>query len=369
MAFVLFAILGISILFSLHYFIYFSFVKFFSISSTAGKITLATILFIFAASFFISSFLTHYYKEHNPARVYYFVSSAWLGIGLNIILALLATWIIYGICRLIGLNLNIASLAIFFLFLSFTYSAYGFWNAMNPQIKKISVEIKNLPEEWKGKTIVQLSDLHLGNIHREKFLQKVIDETNKLNPDMIAITGDLFDGMDGDLNIFIPQLNRLNAPLGIFFTIGNHETYLGKPEAFSILNKTKIKPLRNEMIVINGLQIIGVDYEEPDKPKKVGETIKSLSGYNPEKSSILLYHAPIQIPQIKSSGINLQLSGHSHDGQIFPIKYISKLIYGKYTYGLYKESDFTIYTTSGAGTWGPMMRTSSKPEIILIELN
>lgn len=367
--FVLFAILGIIILFSLHYFIYFSLIKFFSISNAIGKIALATILFFFAVSFFISSFLTHYYKENSLARAYYFVSSAWLGIGLNIILALLATWIIYEIFKFTGLNLNIARGAIFFLFLSFAYSVYGFWNATNPQIKKISVEIKNLPEEWKGKTIAQLSDLHLGNIHREKFLQKVVNETNKLNPDMITVTGDLFDGMDGDLNIFIPQLNRLNAPLGIFFTIGNHETYLGKPEALSILNKTKIKPLRNEMNIINGLQIIGVDYEEPDKPKKVGEIIKSLPGYIPKKPSILLYHAPIQIPQIKSAGIDLQLSGHSHDGQIFPIKYISRLIYGKYTYGLYKEDDFTIYTTSGIGTWGPIMRTNSKPEIVLIELN
>ena len=98
------------------------------------------------------------------------------------------------------------------------------------------------------------------------------------------------------------------------------------------------------------------------------QALTQLAGFNPALPSILLYHSPTHIAQAKAAGISLQLSGHAHHGQIFPIQFISRLVYGKYYYGLHIEDGYTLYASSGAGTWGPTMRTGNKPEIAIIRL-
>ena len=122
------------------------------------------------------------------------------------------------------------------------------------------------------------------------------------------------------------------------------------------------------MVVVNGLQIVGISYPERGFSKDLAEVTRKISGFNPRVPSILLYHNPTQIAQAKALGISLQLSGHTHKGQIFPIQFISRLIYKKYYNGLHVEGDYTIYTSSGAGTWGPTMRAGNHPEIAVIHL-
>ena len=248
------------------------------------------------------------------------------------------------------------------------YSGYGVWNAYHPRTKEVVIKIRNLPPEWQNRKIVQVSDVHLGHILGAGFLQGVVEEVNAQNPSIVFITGDLFDGADGHLDALVGPLNNIRAPLGIYYVTGNHETYLGTDRAYAALKTTKARILRDEMVVIDGLQIIGVSYPERGHPKNLAEVFRKIPGFIPGSPSILLYHSPVQIEQAKAAGISLQLSGHTHHGQIFPIQFISRLIYGKYYNGLHVEGRYSIYTSSGAGTWGPTMRTGNHPEIAVIHL-
>ena len=168
-------------------------------------------------------------------------------------------------------------------------------------------------------------------------------------------------------NRWLPPLNQLVAPQGIYFVTGNHETYLGVRRSFEALRGTPAKILDNQMAVVEGLQVVGISYPERGR-EGFAQKMDGVQGFNPSVASILLYHSPDQIAAAKAAGINLQLSGHVHQGQLFPLQFATRLIYGKFHHGLHSEGDYTIYTSSGTGLWGPTMRTGNHPEIVVIHL-
>ncbi|MFA6184074.1 MAG: metallophosphoesterase [Parcubacteria group bacterium] len=355
----------IAILFGGHFFIYFSLVKFLSIESANIKIGLALGLFALGISYVVSSILAHY-GENIFTRVIYFISGLWLAVGWNILMAFMLLWITVGFFKFFSFNFNYKYLAIFSIILALVYSSYGVWCAFNPKIKNITVKIKNLPQEWENKKVVQLSDIHLGHIYGKNFLSKIVSKTNIQNPDVVFITGDLFDGMDGSLDALVGPLSDLGASGGVYFVTGNHETYLGVDKTVAILEKTPVRVLNNEMINVSGMQILGVSYPQRGEEENIKKIIKEIRDFNPQQPSILLYHSPSVAREAKKIGIDLQLAGHTHKGQLFPFQFITQLIYGKYHYGFSKENDFSIYTSVGVGTWGPAMRTSGRPEIVVI---
>jgi predicted MPP superfamily phosphohydrolase len=349
-----------------HFGIFFSVVRFFSISSYDAKIILAGILIFLASSFFISSVLAHYVNSWT-SRLYYYLSGLWLGVLVNFILIFAIAFILLFFFKLGGFPLNEVIVGAFSIFAVLLISIYGAYNAQNFIVKEISVEIKNLPEYWKGKKIVQLSDVHLGFIYREKFIEKIKKNLAEIKPDMVVITGDLFDGSDGDLGWVSESLKDISAPEGVYFITGNHETYLGIDRAVEVLSKTKAVRLSDTFVEKKGLQIIGIDYPLMSENKNIKDAIEK-TGFDNKVPSILLYHAPVQIAEIKSSGVSLQLSGHTHLGQLFPFRYITKAIYRGYDYGFKREGEYSIYTTNGMGTWGPAMRTGNTPEMVKIIL-
>jgi predicted MPP superfamily phosphohydrolase len=355
---------AISILFLSHYFIYYSIVHFFGVAG-GRKATLGVVLFLLPASFIATTIFAR--RSENPAAtVLYFSSSLWLGVGLTLMTFFAVAWAAWGLTRLAAHSPGPALFGGVAMVLGFLYSGYGVWNAYHPREEDLTVKIRNLPAAWRGKKVVQLSDVHLGHILGAPFLERIVEETNAQSPSMVFITGDLFDGADGRLDELVGPLNGLKAPLGTYYVTGNHETYLGVERAYAALKNTPVRILRDEMVVVDGLQIVGLSYPERGSSKDVGEVIKKLPGFDPRLPSILLYHSPTQVQQAKAAGIDLQLSGHTHQGQIFPIQFISRLIYGKYYNGLHTDGDYTIYTSSGAGTWGPTMRTGNHPEIAVI---
>jgi hypothetical protein len=149
---------------------------------------------------------------------------------------------------------------------------------------------------------------------------------------------------------------------------GNHETYLGVERAYAALRTTPVRILADESVIIDGLQVIGVSYPERGHSRDLGQTIAKLRGFDPALPSLLLYHSPTHIAEAKAAGVSLQLSGHAHHGQILPIQFISRLVYGRYYHGLHVEGNYTLYASSGAGTWGPTLRTGNRPEIAVIRL-
>lgn len=357
----------LAIIFGGHYFIYYSFIRFFKIAGIKTETALAIIFTTLSISFIIASIIAHF-KQNELTRAFYFSSGLWLGIALNLLIFFAFAWLVFGASKLLDFKINTQLLAAIAIVFALLYSGYGVLNAYNLKIKNISVKIKNLPQEWQGKKIVQISDVHLGHVLDQKFLQKIADKINLENPEIAFITGDLFDGMDGHLDDLVRPVDNIKAPLGVYYITGNHETYLGVSQVYEVLKKTKIKILDDQTVNISGLQIIGISYPERSIFKNIREIIKKQANFNPKLPSILLYHDPTQVEEIKAEGINLQLAGHTHAGQVFPVNLVSRLLYGKYYHGLYQEEDYFIYTTSGAGVWGPTMRTYSYPEIVVITL-
>lgn len=360
--------LGIIVLSGSHYFLYLSLVHFFpAISATYGK-TLAGIFYFLAISFVLSSIIAHI-KENLFTRIFYFLSGFWLGFLTNLVLATMAVWLIAGISSFKNISINLGVLTIFFFILAFAYSVYGVWNAFHPKIKEISITIPELPEYWKNKKIIQLSDLHIGHIYKTDFVKRIVQKINAVNPVMVVITGDLFDGMDGDFESPLKILNEISPEKGAYFITGNHETFLDTKIIFSALEKTKIQALRDETIDIDGLKLTGINYPEHGGDKDVEKIIKNLQPNFFGKPNILLYHTPSDIDKITNNGVNLMLSGHTHKGQFFPFDFITHILFKGYDYGLHKIGDLTVYITNGAGTWGPTMRTGNAPEIVVITLN
>ena len=329
--------------------------------------TLTVVLFLLPLSFIASAFLAHW-KEGLLTRALYVCSSLWLGVGLTLLTAFGLAWAAWGATKVLHQDPTPAWFGWAAVGLTFLYSTYGVFNAYHPRLVDFTVRLKNLPAAWRGKTVVQLSDVHLGRILGVDFLTRVVGWVNAQNPAMVLITGDLFDGARGNLEKLVAPINRLAAPQGIYFATGNHETYLGVERAYEALRTTPVRVLDNERVEIDGLQVIGISFPERGQPSSFGEKMAKLQGFDPALPSILLYHSPSQVAEAKAAGISLQLSGHVHQGQLFPLQFITRLIFGKYYHGLHVEGDYTVYTSSGTGVWGPTMRTGNHPEIAVINL-
>ncbi|EKE18456.1 MAG: Metallophosphoesterase [uncultured bacterium] len=348
-----------------HVAVYFSFVRFFGITDIAIKNILLWSLVFLGSSFFISTFFAHQF-ENSFSRFYYLFANFWMGLLVNLVLFLILAWIIIWVSGWVGAVPKEKLLGILVILASLIYSVYGAWNAFSPKITKMEIMIDSLPKEWVGKKIVQISDVHLGHVYREKHFINAIEKINALEPEVVVFTGDLFDGTDGSLKAFLEPINNIKAPA--FFITGNHETYLGIDDAYDAISKTKLIPLRDSLENINGLQFIGIDYPLKGGDRDISKLIPAMKGYDQFAPSILLIHEPVQIEAAKKVGISLQLSGHTHVGQLFPFSFITSAVFKGYDYGFKREGSFAIYTSSGFGGWGPPMRTEKRSEIVEITL-
>jgi predicted MPP superfamily phosphohydrolase len=338
----------------------------------------------------MASFFLLRWQENQFTICFYKLAAVWTGSFVNLLLAVLLSGLISAVIRLAGGYPSTRLIGAGWIILALLFSAYGAWNAFHPKIKKITIEIANLPDQWQNKTIVQLSDIHLGHFYTVDYLNNLVINVNALKPDLIFITGDLFDGMAAEIARFTYPLNQFKAEKGVYFITGNHESYIGLDRALTVLKNTGIRILENEVIDIEGLLVIGISYPGLEATAQIDGLEKLDQTTADKKPRILLFHTPTNIrPKdgdglnrhfatywvpdttftlAKKLGIDLQLSGHTHAGQIFPFGYLTKLIYKGFDYGLHRHGNLSIYTTSGVGTWGPPMRTGNSPEIVRITL-
>jgi predicted MPP superfamily phosphohydrolase len=242
---------------------------------------------------------------------------------------------------------------------------YGILHAQNIKIKKIPIKIASIPESWKGQKAVLISDLHLGQIYGKKFVTKICSEIKKINPAIIFIVGDIFDGVAVNAKEVLSPFSDIAVPLGIYFVTGNHEEFSSNLKYFDALRNTGIKILNDEMVNFKGMQIIGVDYKTTTSAKNFKNVLDSIN-IDSSKPSILLKHTPSHINITEEKGISLQLSGHTHRAQIFPFNFLTPLIYKGFDYGLKKSKNTQVLISSGIGTWGPPLRVGTDSEIVII---
>ncbi len=366
LGFVIFLILATLIVVTGHWGIFVTVTRLFAIESSLWRALLAWWLGIMGFAFIPSALLVHWH-ETLLTRGIYLVTSVWLGCFIYLLMAMALAWIFYLATKGLGLPTSSTVRWLFALpfIAAFAFSGYSLWNAANPVVRQITVSIANLPESWQGRKVAHLSDIHIGAILREGFLNRVVAQTNAETPDIVLITGDPFDGAGIELGRLAEPLNQLEAPLDVYFITGNHETYVGLDRVVEALSGIKLRILRDEIVEIDGMQLIGIDYPVPGKPKLLDSLWQKLDLRRP---SILMFHEPRLIDQAKAAGVSLQLVGHTHRGQMWPFNYVTKRVYGGYDYGLFIEEDYALYVSCGVGTWGPPLRSGNRPEIVIITL-
>ncbi len=363
--FIIFIVIVQSILFLVHWFLYKTVVSFFNLTSPNITLPLKIILFLLSVSLISTSFLVFRYPN-VLVRIVYILAASWLGFLHFLVLASLSSWISYVIAQQFSPYLNQKLVVITLFGIALVIGIYGFVNAGSIRVNHISIKLPNLSEYWRGKSVVWISDIHLGAVRRYEFAKDIANRIQQLKPDLVFIGGDLFDGGTHDLNGITEPFLKISPPDGIYFITGNHEKFSDPARYLEAVRQAGITVLNNEMANLKGLQIIGVDYRDSKNRKKYEMILKGIN-INPNLPKILLKHSPANLDIAHKKGIALQLSGHTHKGQIFPINFITSLVYHGYDYGLKKFRDLQIYTSSGVGTWGPPMRVGNIPEIVVIK--
>jgi predicted MPP superfamily phosphohydrolase len=234
----------------------------------------------------------------------------------------------------------------------------------------VPVRIERLPRALSGLTLAQITDLHVGPTIREKEVRRVVEQTNGLRPDVIAITGDLVDGSVRELGPIIAEIGKLRARHGVYFITGNHEYYAGVGPWMTFLSSLGVRVLHNERVEI-GDAGASIDLAGVDDYSHGMDLDGALAGRDPDRALVLLAHQPRGIDAAVRAGVDLQLSGHTHGGQIVPFNLLVGAIQ-PYVRGLHRhvEGDRAghIYVSRGTGYWGPPMRLGSPPEIARIVL-
>ena len=238
------------------------------------------------------------------------------------------------------------------------------------EIVDVEITLAKLPKALDGFTIVQLSDLHVGMTIDREFVQRVVDHANALTPDLIVLTGDLVDGKVADLRDEAAPLANLRAKHGLYAVTGNHEYYSGADPWIKELTELGIRYLRNERVTIaDGFDLAGVDDHTARGYKNHGEDLgAALDGRDPSRPVVLLAHQPRQVRRAVKHGVDLQLSGHTHGGQIWPWHYIVKIQQGGLLAGHYDYEGTQLYVTRGCGYWGPPVRLLASLEITRVIL-
>ncbi len=253
-------------------------------------------------------------------------------------------------------------------------AGYGFWRAFEPaELTEIPIRLSKLPKALEGLTIVQLTDLHVSHIIRRPFVEELVRRTNALKPDLVAITGDLVDGDVDQIAEAVAPLRNLKSRYGTFFVTGNHDYYWGDEQWAAALARMDIQVLRNRLVRIGdagaSLDLVGVDdWGARNLPRHGGYDLKrAIVDRTPDRAAVLLAHEPANFETAAASGMDLQLSGHTHGGQVFPMTALVGMRW-RYNRGLYKQGDGQLYVSRGIGFWGPPMRVGSNPEIAKVIL-
>ncbi|MFA5793926.1 MAG: metallophosphoesterase [Candidatus Brocadiia bacterium] len=382
--FTIFLLTALSVFFGMHYYIY---------RHTAnglmfgpgGRAALKLVMLMGGLAFITGEMFSR--QATTPLfKPIYVAGVIWLGIIAMGVVVFFAVDIVRIATRTEQFRFWLTAGALGLLGLMSLYSVYNV--SRGPRIKTITIKSPKLPKALSGFSIVQLSDLHLNYQKSERWLDRIIDKANTLNPDVVVITGDLADADISSDGRFYQALRKLKPKYGVYAITGNHDFYNGITSFERLTRELNIKTLRNEHVTIAGaIELAGVDDDtakgfgsagtDPVKEMK-SDTISNGAdldtalrlpvGVDHDRFIILLAHQPTGIfDQAAKRGVDLQLSGHTHWGQIPPMDFLIKLRY-KYAYGLYKNGSATLYTTSGTDVWGPPMRLFSRTEIVNVIL-
>jgi predicted MPP superfamily phosphohydrolase len=268
------------------------------------------------------------------------------------------------------LTKHIVALVVFVV--SITIVFYGYFNTRNFKVKTLNMKISKGASNLDELNAVLVSDIHLSPIDNETLLAKIVYKINELKPDIIFIAGDLVDDKASELrgNNIGPSLLKLKSKYGVYASTGNHEFITGIKESEEYIKNHQIHLLRDSLVNIDNAFIVAAR-DDRSKRRFTGEERLPLEKIIKESDKnypiILMDHTPLGLDEAEKYGVALQLSGHVHNGQMFPLNFITNMVYEK-GWGYLKKGNTQYYVSCGAGTWGPPVRTGSNSEIIHLKI-
>ncbi|MFF0513890.1 metallophosphoesterase [Streptomyces sp. NPDC004250] len=245
------------------------------------------------------------------------------------------------------------------------YGTYGVLNG--PSVKRVTVPLAKLPRAAHGYRIAVVSDIHLGPVLGRGFAQKVVDTINSTQPDLIAVVGDLVDGSVKDLGPAAAPLAGLRARDGAYFVTGNHEYFSGAEQWVEEVRRLGLLPLENARTELRHFDLAGVNDVAGEEEGQGPDYAKALGDRDRARACVLLAHQPVQIHDAVDHGVDLQLSGHTHGGQLWPGNLIAGAANPTLA-GLERYGDTQLYVSRGAGAWGPPTRVGAESDVTVIEL-
>ena len=245
------------------------------------------------------------------------------------------------------------------------YGTYGVLRG--PSVKRVTVPLAKLPRSAHGFRIAVVSDIHLGPLLGRGFAQKVVDTINATQPDLIAVVGDLVDGSVKNLGPAAAPLAGLKARHGSFFVTGNHEYFSGAEQWLEEVRTLGIHTLENARTELAGFDLAGVNDLQGESEGQGPDFGKALGDRDTTRACVLLAHQPVQIHEAVKHNVDLQLSGHTHGGQLWPGNFIAAAA-NPTVAGLERYGDTELYVSRGAGAWGPPTRVGAPSDITVVEL-
>ncbi|MCX4845822.1 metallophosphoesterase [Streptomyces sp. NBC_00893] len=236
-----------------------------------------------------------------------------------------------------------------------------------PRVKRITVPLAKLPRSAHGFRIAVVSDIHLGPILGRDHTRRIVDTINRTQPDLVAVVGDLVDGTVADLGPAAEPLARLKARHGNYFVTGNHEYYSGAAQWVDQVRELGLHPLENARVEIDGFDLAGVNDIAGESEGQGPDFARALGDRDRTRAAVLLAHQPVVIHDAVAHGVDLQLSGHTHGGQLWPGNLIADLA-NPTGAGLDRYGDTQLYVSRGAGAWGPPVRVGAPSDITVVEL-
>jgi predicted MPP superfamily phosphohydrolase len=354
-----------SFLFLIHLFLYETWTFSPAGGDTPGAFWIKLALGFLAVSFVIASLLAYHYTN-APLRAFYRAAAVWMGMLTFLFFAAVFSWIIFGVARLLGQNVNFHRTVELLFGAAALAGLYGVVNASWTRITRTTVRLANLPAAWRGRTAALISDVHLGHVRNGNFLRRMVAKILREEPDAIFIAGDLYDGTAIDARRAAEPLGKLVAPHGVYFVAGNHEQFRDDSKYLDAITAAGVRVLNNEKVEADGLQIAGVSYLSATHGDHFASVLRGIR-LDHDRASILLTHAPDHPGVAEAAGVSLQLSGHTHLGQFVPWSWMARRVYRQFVYGLNRIGKMQVFTSSGAGTWGPPLRLGSNPEIVVLE--
>lgn len=329
---------------------------------TGVKVLLSIIFWSGALSFFLTFLLRNLEMPASFAFTMQEVGTGWLVLTLYMVLLLG----LFDLPRLFNKRFKYG----FYISLGVTLSllSYGFYNYQHPETRVINIVInKQADMDGRPLKVVAVSDIHLGYGTNKDLLKKYVDMINNQHPDLILIGGDLID------NSVVPvrsenmeeELSRLKAPLGIYMVLGNHEYISGIEDCVNFIATTPIRLLRDSVVTLpGGVQLIGRDDRHNRSRLSLAELAAEVDSAKPV---ILLDHQPYELDKTVEAGVDLQFSGHTHRGQIWPINLVTDQMF-ELSYGLLEKGNSRIYVSSGLSLWGPPFRIGTDSEMVVFNI-